>query len=93
MKKQVIRAIMILIVSFIMVSCGDSMNYENCLNNVKKEFPTGVIYQAYGDSKFTFTVIDTSNNTIYYVETLSLVNSEITAIYPLRKVSNSPNLK
>ena len=81
--------------SFIIISCGDPMNYEKCLFNVKKEFPTGVIYQAYGNSKFTFTVIDTSNNTMYYVETLSLFNSEITGIYPLRKIStsSSPNLK
>lgn len=79
--------------SFIIISCGDSMNYENCLSNVKKEFPNGVIYQTLGDSKFTFIVIDTSNNTMYYVETLSLFNSEITEIYTLTKVSNSPNLK
>ena len=84
MKK--IKFFVIILLSSIMISCADSYDKEKCLESIKKVYPNSIVYSY--NSDFTFFVLDTITNDIYYVETLSLKNSKITKSEKLKISDN-----
>lgn len=71
----------ILLMSVLILSCGDSLNKEACLRSVQEAFPRGRVYTLKEGSVEDFVVIDSTN--VYMVKTSSVVSSEITRVIPL----------
>jgi hypothetical protein len=80
MKKLILLSVTFLIT---LISCSrDALNYDKCLEEVKREFPKAKIYNAIGFSKYKFVVVDSIN--LYLIETMNISDAKISYIYYLK---------
>lgn len=73
-----------LLISFLLSSCGGSLQKDECLKSVKQMFPNGDVYSQHEGSYLRFVVIDHDSN-IYNVETTSITSPKVTRVERLKK--------